>query len=98
MANPLIVKPLIQRAGAMSRERDKQQHFGASFCLVLFFWVALEGWLAAVTVTLLIGLAKEVWDKHFGSGFCWYDMAANLAGVCVGLAAAGIANGLNLLS
>lgn len=98
MANPLIVKPLLQRVGTMSRERDKQQHFGACFGLVLIFWLILGGWFAAVTVTLLIGLGKEIWDKHFGSGFCWFDMAANVAGVCGGLAAAGIANGLSQLS
>ena len=61
-------------------EKDKQQHFLYSFLI----FVALSLVLAPITacgLTLLIGLAKEVWDHYFGSGFCWYDMFANMAGI-----------------
>lgn len=61
-------------------EEDKRQHFTYSFVLLLMsaFWLNL--W-AAVSVVLLIGLVKEVWDHFWGSGFCWIDMAANVLGI-----------------
>ena len=61
-------------------EEDKRQHFTYSFVLLLMsaFWLNL--W-AAVSVVLLIGLVKEVWDHFWGSGFCWLDMAANVLGI-----------------
>ncbi|MBV0932315.1 hypothetical protein [Marinobacterium weihaiense] len=62
------------------REEDKRQHFGYSFVLLLLAapWVPLA---AAVTLVLLIGLLKEIWDHFWGSGFCWIDMAANVLGI-----------------
>lgn len=66
------------------REEDKIKHMVWSFFLTL----------AALTITLpyqafcavfVIGLAKECWDFRFGSGFCLYDMTANLIGSIAGL-------------
>ncbi|MGH1462403.1 MAG: hypothetical protein ACRBB6_10225 [Neptuniibacter sp.] len=62
------------------RQEDKQQHFWYSFvifCACCFF-LNLP---MALATTLLIGVVKEVWDHYYGSGFCWYDMLANCAGV-----------------
>lgn len=63
------------------RESDKIKHFWVCFSLQCFFllWLPM---LFSVCVTLLIGILKECWDQYYGSGFCWYDMAANILGVC----------------
>lgn len=66
------------------REHDKQQHFGYSLVILLALSLALGQPLLALFMTLLIGLAKEVWDHFYGSGFCWVDMLANLVGIAVG--------------
>ena len=39
----------------------------------------------AFGVVFLLGLAKEWWDKYYGSGFCFYDMTGNLIGSMAGL-------------
>lgn len=75
------------------QEEDKRQHFGVSLllfilcllpCALLYpFWPGLA---LAAAVTLLVGLGKEVWDHFYGSGFCWFDMAANAAGIGLGIA------------
>jgi hypothetical protein len=65
-------------------EKDKQQHFLYSFLI----FVVLSSIFTPATscaLTLLIGLAKEVWDHYFGSGFCWYDMSANFVGIIFAL-------------
>lgn len=65
-------------------EEDKRQHFGYSFVLLLLAALWLNLW-SAVSLVLLIGLVKEVWDHFWGSGFCWIDMAANVLGILVAL-------------
>lgn len=66
------------------REEDKRKHFWICFALVpaIFCWTSL---INAVLLTLLIGYIKELWDKCYGSGFCWYDMMANILGAGAGL-------------
>ncbi|PCM45253.1 hypothetical protein [Marinobacter sp. ANT_B65] len=64
------------------RERDKQQHFFVSSVLVLCS--APFGLPVALAGTFAIGLGKEVWDRFYGSGFCWYDMLANTLGALAG--------------
>lgn len=61
------------------REEDKRLHMIWSFWLLLaaqFLWPA--PW--AFAVVFLIGFAKECWDSRFGSGFCFFDMFANIVG------------------
>lgn len=83
-----MIQPFLRLCG----EYDKRQHFGVSLllfgasCALLMLRYPL--WLSLVTaalVTLMIGLGKEVWDHFYGSGFCWFDMVANLAGVMGGV-------------
>ena len=66
------------------REEDKIKHIAWSFCLTLMALVLLSPVLALGAVFLL-GLAKEWWDKYYGSGFCFYDMTGNLIGILAGL-------------
>lgn len=65
---------------ALLAQRDKQQHIVCSFAIYILFVSCSPVWLALV-MTLLIGLAKEVWDKYYGSGFCYYDLLSNCIGV-----------------
>ena len=48
--------------------------------LVLLLLPSAGLWSAAVAVFGL-GLLKECWDTVMGSGFCWYDIAANAVGI-----------------
>ena len=66
------------------REEDKIKHMVWSFWLTLLALLVLSPVLAFGAVFLL-GLAKECWDKYYGSGFCFYDMTGNLIGSLVGL-------------
>lgn len=65
------------------REDDKRKHFFVCFFLQLVFLFLLPVVISAF-ITLLIGFFKECWDKYCGTGFCWYDMAANVLGVGAG--------------
>jgi hypothetical protein len=67
------------------REEDKIKHIYWSFVLLLFslVFVTLP---EALVLVMLIGLAKEIWDEYFGSGFCMFDITSNLLG-CLGGAA-----------
>ena len=62
------------------REEDKQKHFWYSFAILLVS-LAVMTFSQALVLTLLAGIAKEIWDHLYGTGWCWYDMAANLAGM-----------------
>ncbi len=64
-------------------EADKRQHVRWSFCLTLPALCILPSLTALAAVTL-IGFAKEVWDHHYGSGFCLWDMTANTLGIGLG--------------
>jgi hypothetical protein len=66
------------------REEDKIKHVVWSFCMTLIALGVLSPVLAFGTVFLL-GLAKECWDKYYGSGFCFYDVTGNLIGILGGL-------------
>jgi len=65
-------------------EQDKLKHFWVCFCLQFLFlpWLPVT---LSITLALLIGLLKECWDQRYGSGFCWYDMLANVLGIVAGL-------------
>jgi len=66
------------------QEEDKKKHFRyslvillASYCVLSLVW--------SIVITLLVGLGKEIWDHYYGSGFCWWDMLANVVGLVLGL-------------
>lgn len=66
--------------GKLRREEDKHLHMIWSFGLMLaaqLFWPAI--W--AFVVVFCIGLVKECWDSRFGSGFCIFDIFANVFGI-----------------
>ena len=69
------------------RENDKRLHMAWSFWLTLF---ALLLWPVpwAFSAVFIIGLAKECWDSRYGSGFCVFDLLANLMGSSFAMALA----------
>lgn len=66
-------------------EHDKRKHLVVSLGLVLVCQSLGATPIVAASLTLLIGLGKEIWDHFYGSGFCWYDMLANMLGILCGL-------------
>jgi len=61
-------------------ERDKQQHFWLSMVIVLLA-LFIVGFGPAVLISASAGLAKEIWDHYYGSGFCRYDLLADALGI-----------------
>jgi hypothetical protein len=78
------VNQSLQFLAVKLREEDKIKHMVWSFWLTLMALAVLSPVLAFGAVFLL-GLAKEWWDKYYGSGFCFYDMTGNLIGSLAGL-------------
>ena len=37
--------------------------------------------VTAIAISFLIGLLKEIWDWRYGTGFCLYDVLANIVGI-----------------
>lgn len=68
-------------------EDDKRLHFAWSLWLTLAARVIWPPHWAFIAV-FLIGLAKEFWDMRFGSGFCFFDLGANLLGSSAALSLA----------
>lgn len=77
--------------------RDKAMHFGASFLMTLAGQYVLtdkgtmtngEALPVAAGSALALGLAKEVMDSQRDQHphFCWRDLAADAAGVALGVA------------
>jgi len=64
-------------------QRDKQQHFIACFFISLFT-LPFVSLVFSFTLAMAIGLLKEIWDHYYGSGFCWFDMQANVLGATAG--------------
>lgn len=44
------------------------------------------GVMSSFVITFAIGIIKEIWDKKYGSGFCWYDVLANTVGMVLAIA------------
>ena len=63
---------------------DKYQHIIVSFMMMMVFFFFLSIPVSFV-LTLVVGMVKEIWDKYYGSGFCWYDMLANFVGILLAL-------------
>ena len=61
-------------------ERDKQQHFWLSLAIVSLA-LLIVGFGPAVLISASAGLAKEIWDHYYGSGFCRYDLLADALGI-----------------
>lgn len=59
---------------------DKILHIQYSAGIMLASYVLLP-MLYAFIFTFLVGLLKECWDHYYGSGFCLYDMLANMIGI-----------------
>lgn len=69
-------------------ETDKLKHLAATLLLVPLLGLFLPLW-AAWLATQAIGLGKELLDLfYYRSGFCWWDMLANVIGSIAGLALA----------
>ena len=66
------------------KERDKQQHLKVCLGLGLFF-LPVIGLLSSIILIAFIGLIKEVYDHYCGSGFCWYDIQANMIGLIMSI-------------
>ena len=65
-------------------QEDKAQHIICAFMVVPLLWPLMPP-LYAAGLVFAMGLVKEAWDAHMGTGFCWYDIAANALGVCLAL-------------
>lgn len=65
-------------------EIDKQKHIVVSF-IIMMVSLCFFSILSSIFFTITIGIAKEIWDKNYGSGFCWYDMLANGLGIAIAL-------------
>jgi hypothetical protein len=61
-------------------EKDKLKHFWYSFFIAVGA-LLLVSEPKAFLLTFMVGVAKEIWDKYYGSGFCYYDIAANCLGI-----------------
>jgi len=61
-------------------EPDKILHIQYSAGILLTSYIILP-MMYAIIFTFLVGLLKECWDHYYGSGFCFYDMLANMIGI-----------------
>jgi hypothetical protein len=76
---------LLRNARSFALERDKQQHFVVCFVLTAGLLMVPATIGSIIAIVTAIGLAKELWDRRYGTGFCWYDMLANGLGMATGL-------------
>ena len=68
----------------MKIQQDKILHFLVSFSLVIFLNLLL-GLIPSIIISFIIGLLKEIYDKYFGSGFCWKDLLADFIGILIAM-------------
>jgi hypothetical protein len=64
----------------MLKLNDKVQHFLVCFLLTYLF-NCLFSLIISSLIVLVIGILKEIYDKYFGSGFCWKDLLADILGI-----------------
>ncbi len=62
---------------------DKALHFLWTFFIATIS-VAVYGWLGLL-IPIVVSFAKEAYDHYFGSGWDWYDLIADGAGVVIGV-------------
>ena len=86
------LSPLFFVLSGKLREEDKRLHMTWSFWLTL---CALLLWPApwAFAAVFLVGFAKECWDSRYGSGFCVFDLLANIMGSSLAMALAWVLPG-----
>jgi hypothetical protein len=73
------ISPFFLALPTKLREEDKRLHMTWSFWLTLSALILWPpSW--AFAAVFLIGFAKECWDSRFGSGFCLFDLLANIMG------------------
>ena len=64
---------------------DKLKHIVVSAIIAVTLNLFLPWWVAA-TLTLAIGVGKEVYDKVSGKGHAeWMDLLADLVGILIGV-------------
>lgn len=74
-----MLSALIDKIG-----KDKWMHFGVSAFLAFLFALLLPSYIA-ITITIVIGIAKEVYDKVTCKGSAeWQDLLADVLGSVVG--------------
>ena len=71
---------LITAISKRMTEQDKILHIQYSAGIMLASYVLLPV-MYAIIFTFLVGLLKECWDHYYGTGFCLYDMLANMIGI-----------------
>lgn len=71
---------LISALSKRMTEQDKILHIQYSAGIMLASYVLLPV-MYAIIFTFLVGLLKECWDHYYGTGFCLYDMLANMIGI-----------------
>ena len=62
------------------QQEDKAKHIICAFLAVVMLLLVMPLYTAAGLV-FAAGLLKEGWDRFMGTGFCWYDVAANAIGI-----------------
>lgn len=67
----------------MLKQEDKQKHIWYSFAIFIGCTFVFSV-VSSFFLTLTVGVGKEIWDRYYGSGFCWYDMIANMIGIILG--------------
>jgi len=65
------------------RQEDKQQHLAISG-LIVFFLAVIWSIGIAIAVAGVVGVAKEIWDHFYGSGFSVGDLIADAVGILGG--------------
>ncbi len=64
---------------------DKLKHVVVSAAIAAVLSLVLPWW-AAASVTLAIGIGKEVYDKVSGKGCAeWGDLLADMVGIIIGI-------------
>jgi hypothetical protein len=63
-------------------EEDKLKHLHYSFWISVVALLFVSE-LNAFSLSFAIGILKEIWDKYYGSGFCYFDIAANCIGISI---------------
>lgn len=64
-------------------KRDKYLHITISAIIIVMISFLLS-WVAGLIITLALGLAKEIWDKHRSGYFSHEDLLADMLGMFIG--------------
>jgi hypothetical protein len=64
------------------QQEDKTQHIICAFLAVVLLLLMMPLYWA-LGLVFATGMVKEGWDAYMGTGFCWYDIAANGIGIAL---------------